>query len=252
LFGGVDYNTDSTKKEIWSYLEGSKTETQAINQIVSKKKKDVSYYSGSNATEELFKSTAPKGTVLHIATHGFFYADPELIEEKTVVSSEEEDEDLAFRGGKEGFGVKSFVMNKNPLMRSGIVLAGANDVWNRTSMKDAEGNSIEDGVLTAQEVITIDMRNTELVVLSACETGLGDIKGAEGVYGLQRSFKMAGVNYLIMSLWEVPDAETAEFMTAFYKNLAKSGDIKESFSKTQLEMRFKYDPYYWAAFVLIE
>lgn len=131
-------------------------------------------------------------------------------------------------------------------MRSGLALAGANDARSRIR---SEG---EDGVLTAAEVATIDMRNTDLVVLSAWETGLGDIKGSEGVYGLQRSFKMAGVKYLIMSLWQVPDKETAEFMTKFYKRLAKINEIKGSFNSTQKEMREKYDPYYWAAFVLVE
>ena len=96
------------------------------------------------------------------------------------------------------------------------------------------------------------LRNTNLVVLSACETGLGDILGSEGVYGLQRAFKMAGVNYLIMSLWQVPDEETAEFMTTFYKHLTTSHDIRKSFKLTQQAMRKKYDPYYWAAFVLVD
>jgi CHAT domain-containing protein len=128
------------------------------------------------------------------------------------------------------------------------VFAGANDVWS----KQAKNDSIDDGVLTAQEVSTIDMRKTDLVVMSACETGLGDIKGSEGVYGLQRAFKMAGVDFMIMSLWQVPDQETEEFMTTFYKKLIKQKDIKQAFAETQKEMRAKYDPYFWAAFVLIE
>jgi CHAT domain-containing protein len=133
-------------------------------------------------------------------------------------------------------------------MRSGLVFSGANDVWSKQNKND----SIDDGVLTAQEVSNIDMRKTDLVVMSACETGLGDIKGSEGVYGIQRAFKMAGVYFMIMSLWQVPDKETEEFMTSFYKNLIKQKDIKKAFAKTQKEMRTKYDPYFWAAFVLIE
>jgi CHAT domain-containing protein len=132
-------------------------------------------------------------------------------------------------------------------MRSGIVLAGANDVWVRTEKGDAD-----DGVLTAQEVTQIDLRKNDLVVLSACETGLGDIKGSEGVYGLQRSLKMAGVKYIIMSLWQIPDKETVEFMGAFYKNLLSLKDIRGAFFEAQKEMRSKYDPYYWGAFVLME
>ncbi|MBK9192459.1 MAG: CHAT domain-containing protein [Crocinitomicaceae bacterium] len=133
------------------------------------------------------------------------------------------------------------------MMRSGIALAGANDMWNRDIY--AEG---EDGVLTAQEVTTLNLRNADLVVLSACETGLGDIKGNEGVYGLQRAFKMAGVKFLIMSLWQVPDQETSEFMILFYSKLIVQKDIRNAFSDTQKEMSAKYDPYFWAAFVLIE
>ena len=188
---------------------------------------------------------ASNSNILHIATHGFFYPDPKEVQqqEEKVETSE-----ITFRGGSRGFGVNSFVENDNPLMRSGLVFAGANDVWSQ----QAKNDSIDDGVLTAQEVSNIDMRKTELVVMSACETGLGDIKGSEGVYGLQRAFKMAGVNYMIMSLWQVPDKETEEFMTSFYKKLIKQKDIKQAFAETQKEMRTKYDPYFWAAFVLIE
>ena len=154
---------------------------------------------------------------------------------------------MTFRGARGGFGVNSFVNNENPLMRSGLVLAGANDVWIKTEKGDAD-----DGVLTAQEVTQIDLRKNDLVVLSACETGLGDIKGNEGVYGLQRALKMAGVKYIIMSLWQIPDKETVEFMGKFYTNLLSDKDIKGAFYKTQKEMRTKYDPYFWGAFVLME
>ena len=100
----------------------------------------------------------------------------------------------------------------------------------------------------------MDLSNTELVVLSACETGLGDIKGNEGVYGLQRAFKIAGAKYLMMSLWQVPDRETKEFMVSFYKNwLSKKKDIPEAFRMAQREMRERFiNPYAWAGFVLVE
>ena len=90
------------------------------------------------------------------------------------------------------------------------------------------------------------------MVLSACETGLGDIKCSEGVYGLQRALKLAGVDQLIMSLWQVPDKETVEFMTLFYKNLIENRSVRDSFNSAQLQMSEKYDPYFWGAFVLIE
>jgi CHAT domain-containing protein len=88
--------------------------------------------------------------------------------------------------------------------------------------------------------------------MSACETGLGDIAGSEGVYGLQRAFKMAGTNFLIMSLWQVPDKETSEFMQTFYTLLLENRDLQKAFSETQAEMRQKYNPFFWAAFVLLE
>src|SRR5690606_17915066 len=103
------------------------------------------------------------------------------------------------------------------------------------------------------EVSHVPLPNTKLVVLSACETGLGEIKGSEGVFGLQRAFKTSGVEYLLMSLWQVPDYETAEFMEEFYKNLFLSNDIEGNFVTTQNYMKKKYlkDPYKWAAFVLM-
>jgi tetratricopeptide (TPR) repeat protein len=246
LFGGITYDTDSTRQKIWNYLEGTKTETQKIDKILKKGEIKVNYFTNKSATEEEFKLMASNSNILHIATHGFFYPDPNKVAED--VDTLEVAEDIIFRGGSRGFGVNSFVESRNPLMRSGLVFAGANDVWSKQTKND----SIDDGVLTAQEVSSIDMRKTNLVVMSACETGLGDIKGSEGVYGLQRAFKMAGVDFMIMSLWQVPDKETEEFMTTFYKKLMKSKDIKISFAKTQKEMRKRYDPYFWAAFVLIE
>ena len=100
----------------------------------------------------------------------------------------------------------------------------------------------------------MDLSNTDMVVLSACETGLGYIDGNEGVYGLQRAFKMAGVNIIVMSLWKVPDFETAEFMNLFYSNWLVINNVKESFNEAQLTMQTKYstEPEKWAAFVLFE
>jgi CHAT domain-containing protein len=90
------------------------------------------------------------------------------------------------------------------------------------------------------------------VVLSACETALGDVNGTEGVFGLQRAFKLAGVNNMLLSLWRVPDAETAELMTVFYKYFLEDKSPREALNDAQKDMRKKYAPYYWAAFVLIE
>lgn len=244
IFGGVNYNGAHTEKEVWTYLEGTLTEARSI--AANLKKIHPVLFTGNEAGETEFKQYASKSDLLHVATHGFFYPDPAdrvRTENETGAVTEKK---ITFRGNG-GFGALSFIQNPRPLMRSGLVFAGANDVWNTEDFPKGD-----DGVLTAQEVAEIDFSNTRLVVLSACETGLGDIKGSEGVYGLQRAFKMAGVKYIIMSLWQVPDKETVEFMETFYKKLLKSKDVRKSFNETQKEMRKKYDPYYWGAFVLIE
>lgn len=244
LFGGVHYSSESTQRVIWNYLPGSLTEINAIHEKL-KTNLAVNLYTEKNATEENLKKSVAHSKFIHIATHGFFYPDPESVQKITY--KETTSSTISFRGTNSNYGIWNFVNNKNPLMRSGIALTGANDAWDRDVF--AKG---EDGVLTAQEVTTLNMRNTDLVVLSACETGLGDIKGNEGVYGLQRAFKIAGVRYLIISLWQVPDKETSEFMILFYSKLLAVKDIRKAFSETQNEMRKKYDPYFWAAFVLVE
>jgi CHAT domain-containing protein len=135
-------------------------------------------------------------------------------------------------------------------MRSGLLLSYAHKAWTFGNNEER----VEDGILNSAEIANLDFSNTELVVLSACETGLGDIEGNEGVMGLQRGFRMAGVNNLVVSLWPVLDEETAEFMTLFYKNLMNSSDMRSAFNATQKAMHEKYgdEPYKWAGFVLIE
>jgi len=176
-------------------------------------------------------------SIIHLSTHGFFFPAPPETQNikgdtKNVNST---------RGG--------FKSNINPLFRSGLILTGANRLWK--DGKKTEG--IEDGVLTAYEVSNMALLNTELVVLSACETGLGDVKGGEGVFGLQRSFKIAGVKNVIMSLWKVPDKETVELMELFYTNwVEKHMSKQDAFYSAKKDMRAKYpDPYFWAAFVMI-
>jgi CHAT domain-containing protein len=247
IFGGIRYSNKDSGSEVWDYLEGTKSEGDAITNILKKGSFTVQYLTENNATETFFKQNAGNYNFLHLATHGFFFDDPNNIrfEEKKETM---EYGAVTFRGASRGgFGVSNFVNNSNPLMRSGLVLAGANDVWVKT-----EQGTTDDGVLTAQEVTQIDMRKNNLVVLSACETGLGDIKGTEGVYGLQRALKMAGVKNIIMSLWQIPDKETVEFMGKFYEKFLAIKDIRQAFSEAQHEMRLKYNPYYWGAFVLME
>ena len=228
----ITLTDDESRGGRWDSLEGSAEELARISRFLEKKKLDVQSFTGVEATEESFKYEINNTSenVIHIGTHGFFFPD---IEKKK--------EDL-------GFGEQVFRYAEDPLFRSGLIMAGANRVW--TGQEPIEG--VDDGILTAYEVSNTDLSNTRLVVLSACETGLGDINGSEGVYGLQRAFKMAGVDYLIMSLWKVPDEQTMELMTVFYKYWLKGKAIKEAFSLAQNKMKKKYEPYYWAAFVLIE
>jgi CHAT domain-containing protein len=127
-------------------------------------------------------------------------------------------------------------------------MAGANRVWQ--GGRPALGE--DDGILTAYEVANLNLSNTKLVVLSACETALGDIRGSEGVFGLQRAFKMAGASYLLMSLWPVSDQATSDLMAQFYRNWKKHKTIRAAYEKTQTQIRQKYPPAVWAAFVLVE
>jgi CHAT domain-containing protein len=123
-------------------------------------------------------------------------------------------------------------------------------------MADAEkamDGTSENGILTAYEVMNLLLDNTEIVVVSACETGLGDVKNGEGVYGLQRAFQVAGSKAIIMSLWKVNDAATQELMSGFYKHFALTNNKQTAFKKAQLELKTKFkDPYFWGAFVMVE
>lgn len=223
---------DKTRGDVWNYLEGTLIESNIVSDLLEKHGVNVRLFTGKDASEDVFKSLNAKNSpsIIHISTHGFFYPEPEKTNKSERIMSQ------------------IFVKAENPMLRSGLILSGANRVWT------GEGTiaGVEDGVLTSFEVSNMDLQNTELVVLSACETGLGDIKSGEGVYGLQRAFKVAGVKSIIMSLWKVPDKETVELMELFYLNWLGGMTKHEAFYESQKEMRKKYDPYYWAAFILIE
>ncbi len=261
LYGGVQYDADSaTLKQAVSlyqtgiasarslpgdlkrgagfqYLPGTLREVEAIKKEAGNTRAFITVLSGLNATEESFKSQSIEASpsVLHIATHGFFFPDPK----------DDKSDSLQQKSENNG---KAFKQSDNPLFRSGLLFAGANNAWQG---KPIEG--IEDGILTAYEVSNMYLPNTKLVVLSACETGLGDIQGSEGVYGLQRAFKMAGVQNLVMSLWKIGDRETAEFMQLFYKNLFDKQSVSDAFYSAQTIMKNKYrdEPYKWAAWILV-
>ncbi|WP_339886657.1 CHAT domain-containing tetratricopeptide repeat protein [uncultured Flavobacterium sp.] len=215
----------------FSYLPGTKKEISQINILLPNSKQLI----GKDATETAFKALSGESpSVIHIATHGFFFPKLEKVGDENKTIQEKQ----------------TYIYAENPLLRSGLLLANANYAWKHGNNPFEE----DDGILTALEISSLDLKNTDLVVLSACETGLGDIEGSEGVYGLQRAFKMAGVKSIIMSLWEVPDAETAEFMNQFYAKWKKSNNAKLAFKTTQKKMMKKYrkQPEKWAAFIFFE
>ena len=201
-------------------LPATEKEVDEIQKLLIKNSWTANNFKRSNATEEnLKRSENPK--LIHIATHGFFLSDVDL--------EDSERSELA----------------SNPLFRSGVLLAGAGVDRDATQ-------SVEDGVLTAYEAMNLNLDQTELVVLSACETGLGEVRNGEGVYGLQRSFLVAGANTVMMSLWQVDDVATQELMNSFYAFWLQGTDKHEAFRKAQLQMKEKYQiPYFWGAFVLI-
>ena len=234
--------TDLEMSGTWGYLPGTATEVAAISQLAGGYRITTTTYTGADATEERFKAVtgtkAPE--VIHIASHGFFFPDPEK-------ESAQELNRRRFISDESG---QVYKRSANPLMRSGLLMAGANRAWSGESVP----YGMEDGILAAYEVAGLPLHNTKLVVLSACETGLGDIRGSEGVFGLQRAFRAAGVKYLIMSLWKVPDEETAMFMERFYATWLEGSSIPEAFRATQKSMKKLYpnEPYKWAGFVLVE
>jgi CHAT domain-containing protein/tetratricopeptide (TPR) repeat protein len=244
LFGYPDYEwkRDEVKKEEkenliasrFGFSElpellGTKKETEEIFSVFNANKWDAKLYLAKQATEEQVKSTVSP-TILHIATHGFFLPNLDYSDEKIL-----------------GFETES--AKQNPLLRSGVIMAGA-------ASKDTMIEKKEDGILTAYEASLLNLQNTELVTLSACETGLGDqVMNGQGVYGLQRAFLTAGAKSVLMSLWVVDDNATKELMTNFYSEWIKnysSSNKRSSFRKAQLEVKKRYpSPYYWGAFVMI-
>jgi CHAT domain-containing protein len=175
-----------------------------------------------------------------MATDGFFLPD--------MRRDLNEDRRFAFGSGgrTEDGGLARLAQVENPLLRSGLALAGAN-TWLEGGALPTEA---EDAILNAEDVSGLDLLGTELVVLSACETGLGEVYVGEGVFGLRRAFVLAGAKTLIMSLWKVPDKQTQELMEGFYKGVLEGQPRAEALREAQLAMKARYpDPLYWGAFV---
>lgn len=200
-------------------------------------------FEGRTALEEAFKSLhAPR--ILHVATHGFFLEDQHVEEASAMTLRADE-------AGGAALGRARLQRTENPLLRSGLILAGANALTEGTAF-------VEDGWLTAEEIGLLDLKGTDLVVLSACETGLGDVRTGEGVYGLRRAFTFAGARTLVMSLFQVPDRETRALMRAFYRRLAGGEGRLMALVGAQREMieRRRHTsgaahPFFWASFILV-
>lgn len=256
-----------------AYLPATKIEAEEIDRTLEQKKIATTLKLDTLATEGAFKDLSGKKTnLLHIATHGFYWTEKEAQYSKNL--------DFLMLGENQ----PKYVEDK-ALTRSGLLLAGANNAL--MGKKLPEG--VDDGILTAKEISQLDLRGLDLVVLSACQTGLGEIKG-DGVFGLQRGFKKAGANSLLMSLWKVDDEATRLLTTQFYKNLTSGMSKYESLKQAQKYVReyeaeveiksdekkhlnanqneqarkdaakekeFKkvkkyQDPYYWAAFIFLD
>ena len=216
----------------WAYLPNTELELQDVVKQLKSSGVTVSEYSGSSGTEESFKALSGKHPGhIHLATHGFYLRFAPA-DSSTIAESPE----------------KRFSSSVSALTRSGLILSNGGRAWKGEHIPDG----IDDGILQADEIAGLDLSGTSLLVLSACQTALGDIS-SDGVYGLQRAFKNAGVETIIMSLWEVDDKATFEFMTAFYRALTKGRSKHDAFCETQRQIKKNYeDPYYWAAFIMLD
>ncbi|MEP1096151.1 MAG: CHAT domain-containing tetratricopeptide repeat protein [Cyclobacteriaceae bacterium] len=194
-------------------LPGTELEVKGIGAVLEKGGISCNVKLGDDANESAVKE-ALNSQLVHIATHGFF-------NDKSADDAEYFD----------------------PMINAGLLLAGVSDV------NDGTG---EDGILTAYEIMNLELSNVDMIVLSACETALGEISSGQGIYGLQRAFFVGGAKTLIMSLWKVDDEATKELMTVFYKEYLKNGDKRAAFTAAQRKIKKKYkSPIYWGAFVML-
>ena len=244
LFGGIDYDvsisvnkknvqgTSKTKldRSGFDYLPETLNEVTDISVLLTGVM-NTTVYSGQKATESQFKLLSRHSpSVIHISTHGFY---------------------LKGKGLKAPFFKNLSLSSKitYKMSKCGLLFSGANNAWNGIYAQDVE----EDCILTAAEVEKMDLSDTELVVLSACDTGLGDCESIDGVYGLSRAFKIAGAHTIVMTLWKVNDLVTKEFMCEFYGQIKEGLEYHEAFRIAQKRLRLKYqDPLLWAPFVIID
>lgn len=240
-------NVDSLSlRSSFEYLEGTKKETDLISEDMRYHAVPYIYYSGSEGTEESFKQqNGKRPKLMHIATHGFYLTEEEAKESRLARPE--------MKLMAEGIQMPCRPVEDKSLTRSGLMFSGCNHAIHHEQIPEGE----EDGILTAQEISTLDLRGLDLVVLSACQTGLGDIISGEGVFGLQRGFKKAGAKTILMSLNKVDDEATRILMVEFYRNLMNGKTKRKSFQTAQQYLRKvengKYDdPKYWASFIMLD
>jgi CHAT domain-containing protein/Flp pilus assembly protein TadD len=225
LIGDPHFSQSKKDNYAISPLPSTRIEINTIDSLARTKNIHSILLVGKGASEVNIKKIESP-SVIHIATHGFFLADKTQFEDV-------------------------YSIGNNPLMRSGLLFSGAGKSFrgDRISFKGSIND--EDGILTALEVLNINLSNTELVVLSACETALGEVKNGEGVYGLQRAFVIAGAKSILMSLWKVDDQTTKELMILYYQNLLDGENKFEALTNAQKKLKEKHNnPYYWGAFII--
>lgn len=223
--------TRSITRGAWDLLPGTKEEILSIGEMM--KDRDINYviYDKNTASEESFKALNGNATdIIHISTHGYYYPSGN---NKTFIFDN----------------VNSYTKRDLSMFRSGLLFAGANNAWTGKNVP----YGVEDGILTADEISRIDLSKNKLIVLSACETALGDVDDVDGVLGLQKGLKKAGVATVLMSLWKVPDEETKQLMTLFYNHFLSGESAHQSLKLAQQELSdMGKSPYYWAGFKLLD
>ena len=252
LLASRSIENDTLNRGNVKYLPGTKKEAESINLLLQQSNISAKLYTTAKANEESFKSLSGKhSNILHIGTHGFTWTDSVAKKQEYFTQRMQ----LQTLDGSNRFITPTI----DPLNRCGLLFAGANIALQGNSKNLPEG--VQDGILTAKEISLMDLRDANLVVLSACETAKGDIT-SEGVFGLQRAFKMAGVQTIIMSLWKVNDQATQLLMTEFYNNwIGKHQSKRTAFRNAQNAVRYAKDkdgdykynkPIYWAGFVMLD
>jgi tetratricopeptide (TPR) repeat protein len=223
----------------FSPLPGTGEEVEAIRDILGS---DSKLFTGKKALEDVLMSQNEPPRILHLATHGFFLTDQQI-------NAATDHRALQIDAAP----VPAEMRIENPLLRSGLALAGANEAL------ESDNPEGRDGLFTAEEVLGLRLHGTDLVVLSACNTGVGKVKAGEGVYGLRRAFVQAGTKGLVMSMWPVPDQETKELMVLFYRNIQvgkmnRSQALRRAALKQMQVVKERYghtNPLFWGAFVYL-